>query len=166
VHLELVGWSKWLALSRGLYIRLSCIKSATAGAPDLPKFRWRDLRVGGTGVPGTLAMGRFWMGSPHRWVFLDLRRSSNEVLVLELQNYPYDSRDGRGRRRCGSARDTPRGERGATRRGMTPRPEGASIHRHRDEARSFGGSGGWSGRLSRHPLRRCQQWITVKVPTL
>jgi hypothetical protein len=31
------------------------------------------------------------MGSPHRWVFLDLRRSSNEVLVLELQNYPYDS---------------------------------------------------------------------------
>jgi hypothetical protein len=26
----------------------------------------------------------------HRWVFLDLRRSSKEVPVLELQNYRYD----------------------------------------------------------------------------
>ena len=70
---------------------LFCIKSAATGAPGLPKFRWTDLRVGGTGVPGTLAMGRFRMGSTHRWVFLDLRRSSNEVLVLELQNYRYDA---------------------------------------------------------------------------
>jgi len=31
------------------------------------------------------------MGSPHRWVFLDLRRSSKEVLVLELQDYRYDA---------------------------------------------------------------------------
>jgi hypothetical protein len=80
-----------LALSRGLDIPLACIKSATAGAPGLPKFRWTDLRLGGTGVPGTLAVGRFWMGSPHRWVFLDLRRSSKEVLVLELQDYRYDA---------------------------------------------------------------------------
>jgi len=57
----------------------------------LAKFRWTDLRLGGTGVPGTLAVGRFWMGSPHRWVFLDLRRSSKEVLVLELQDYRYDA---------------------------------------------------------------------------
>jgi len=28
--------------------------------------------------------------SPHRWVFLDLRRSSKAVPVLELQNYRYD----------------------------------------------------------------------------
>jgi hypothetical protein len=48
------------------------------------------LRLGGTYVPGKLATGRFWIGSPHRWVFLDLRRSSKEVLVLELQNYRYD----------------------------------------------------------------------------
>jgi hypothetical protein len=41
-------------------------------------------------VPGRLATGRFWMGSPHRWVFLNLRKSSKEVLVLELQNYRYD----------------------------------------------------------------------------
>ena len=48
------------------------------------------MRLGGTYVPGKLATGRFWIGSPHRWVFLDLRRSSKEVLVLELQNYRYD----------------------------------------------------------------------------
>ena len=91
LHLELVGWDQLLALSRDLDIPFACIKSATAGAPCLPKFRWTDLRLGGTGVPGTLAVGRFWMGSPHRWVFLDLRRSSKEVLVLELQDYRYDA---------------------------------------------------------------------------
>src|SRR5271169_1263928 len=46
---------------------LPCIKSAAAGAPGLLKFRWTDLRLGGTGAPGTLAAGRFWMGPPHRW---------------------------------------------------------------------------------------------------
>jgi hypothetical protein len=30
------------------------------------------------------------MGSPHRRTFLDLRRSSQEVLALELQNHRYD----------------------------------------------------------------------------
>jgi hypothetical protein len=29
-------------------------------------------------------------GSPYRWVFLDLRRSSKEVPVLELQKYRCD----------------------------------------------------------------------------
>ena len=96
-HLELVGWDQLLALSRGLDIPLACIRSATAGAPGIPKFRWTDLRLGGTGMPGTLALGRFWMGSPRRWVFLDLRRFSNEVLVLELQGYRYDAGHVRGR---------------------------------------------------------------------
>jgi hypothetical protein len=41
-------------------------------------------------MPGTLAAGRLWIGSSYRWVFLDLRRSSKEVLVLELQNYRYE----------------------------------------------------------------------------
>ena len=48
------------------------------------------MRLGGTHVPSRLATGRFWMGSPHQWVFLDLRQSSKEVLVLELQNHRYD----------------------------------------------------------------------------
>jgi len=90
LHLELTGWSRWLAPSRGLDIPLSCIKSATGGPAGLPKFRWTDLRLGGTHVPGRVATGRFWMGSPHRWVFLDLRRSSKGVLILELQNYRYE----------------------------------------------------------------------------
>jgi len=90
LHLELMGWSRWLAPSRGLDIPLSCIKSATGGPAGLPKFRWTDLRLGGTHVPGRVATGRFWMGSPHRWVFLDLRKSSREVLVLQLKDYRYD----------------------------------------------------------------------------
>lgn len=75
LHLELTGRGKWLGLSGGLDIPLSCVKNAAAGAPGLPKFRWTDLRlrVGGASVPGMLAIGRFWMGSPHRWTFLDLR---------------------------------------------------------------------------------------------
>ena len=64
---------------------------ARQGCASLPKFRWTDLHLGGTSVPGILAAGRFWMASPHCWVFLDLRRSSKEVLVLKLQNYRYDA---------------------------------------------------------------------------
>jgi len=30
------------------------------------------------------------MGSPRRWVFLDLRQSSTQALALELQNYRYN----------------------------------------------------------------------------
>ena len=79
LHLELISWSRWLALSRGLDIPLPCIKTTAAGAPGLRKFRWIDLRLGGTRVPGTLAAVRFWMGYPRRWGFLHLRRSSKEV---------------------------------------------------------------------------------------
>jgi len=73
--------------TEGLDILLACIRSAATGAPGLPKFRWTDFHLGGTSVPGILAAGRFWMASPHCWVFLDLRRSSKEVLVLKLHNY-------------------------------------------------------------------------------
>jgi hypothetical protein len=50
LHLELLGWSKWLAISGSLDIPLHCIKRASAGAPGLPEFRWTDLRTGGTSV--------------------------------------------------------------------------------------------------------------------
>jgi len=91
LHLELSRWSKLLAILGSLNIPLHCIKRATAGAPGLPEFRWTDLRTRGTSVPGVLAAGRFSMGSPRRRAFLDLRRTSKEVLFLELENYPYDA---------------------------------------------------------------------------
>lgn len=90
LYLEIPGWRKWLALTGSLDIPLSCIVSAARGEPGLPKFRSGDLRLGGTGLPGLLAMGRYRMGSPPRRTFLALRRSSREVLVLELRDYRYD----------------------------------------------------------------------------
>ena len=91
LHLGLSGWSKLLAICSSLDIPLGCIKRARAGAPGLPKFSWTDLRTGGTSLPGILAAGRFSVGSPRRKTFLDLRRSSKQVLSLELENYAYDA---------------------------------------------------------------------------
>ena len=91
LHLDLLGWSKLLAISRSLDVPLHCIKRSTAGPPGLPRFRATDLRTGGTSLPGILAAGRFSMGSPRRRTFLDLRRSSKEVLSLDLENYRYDA---------------------------------------------------------------------------
>jgi hypothetical protein len=90
LHLELLGWSKLAALAGSLDIPLACVKSAAAGPPGLPKFQWGDRRVGGTGLPGLVAAGRFIMGTPRRHAFLDLRGSSKDVVVLELADYRYD----------------------------------------------------------------------------
>jgi hypothetical protein len=90
LHLDLLGWSKLLALARSLDIPFACVKSAAAGPPGLPKFQWGDRRVGGTGLPGVVAAGRYSMGNPRRRVFLDLRGSSRNVVVLELAGYRYD----------------------------------------------------------------------------
>jgi hypothetical protein len=90
LRLELTGWSRWLALAGRLDIPLSAILRASAGPPGLPKFDWSDRRVGGTSIPGFFAMGRFRIGSPPRRAFLELRRSSTEVLALELRDYLYD----------------------------------------------------------------------------
>ena len=89
IHLEVLGWSKVLALKSSLDIPVRCVKHALAGTAGLPRFRWTDLRAGGTGLPGVIAAGTFYMGSPQRRVFLDLRRWSKEIVVLELENYPY-----------------------------------------------------------------------------
>ena len=91
LRLQLHGLSRWLALSGRFDIPLTCIRSATAGAPGLPHFRPTDLRLGGTSVPGVFAIGRFSMGSPRRATFLALRRSSRQVLALELENHRYDA---------------------------------------------------------------------------
>ena len=91
LHLELLGWSKWLAISSNLDIPLRCITRATAGAPGLPEFRWTDLRTAGTSLPGIFAVGRFSMASPRRRTFLDLWRSSKQILSLELENYRDDA---------------------------------------------------------------------------
>ena len=90
LHLEMFGWSWLLCSRRKLDIPLQAIKQAYAGPQGLPKFRWTDLRLMGTGVPRRIAAGTYSMGQPRQRVFLDLRSSSTNVLILELENYRYD----------------------------------------------------------------------------
>ena len=90
LHLEVLGWTKLWALASSLDIPIPCIKSAHVGTPGLPTFQRGDLRMGGTSVRGLFAAGTFAMGSPRRRTFLDLRRSSKDVLVLALENHKYD----------------------------------------------------------------------------
>ena len=88
LHVEMLGWSKLLGMKSRIDIPLSAITSVTAAA-GLPKFRWTDLRVLGTGSPGSIAIGTYWMGSPHRWAFLDVRSSSKEVVSMEIEGQFY-----------------------------------------------------------------------------
>ncbi len=91
IHVEMLGWSKLFTLRRSLDIPAQCVRGAVAGEPGLPPLRWSDLRLGGTALPGLIAAGTYYMGRPRRWVFIDLRRSSKNVLVLELEGYRYST---------------------------------------------------------------------------
>jgi hypothetical protein len=88
LHVEILGWNKLLGLKSSIDVPLSAIKSVTAAA-GLPRFQWTDLRVLGTGIPGSIAVGTYWIGSPHRWAFLDVRSSSREVVALEIEGQFY-----------------------------------------------------------------------------
>ena len=88
LHVEVFGWSRLLGLKRSLDIPLSAIKqvSATSG---LPHFQWSDIRAPGTGVPGVVAIGTYWMGSPRRRAFIDVTRWSKQAVKLEIEGQPY-----------------------------------------------------------------------------
>ena len=90
LHMEILGWDKFLGLRSSIVIPLNAIKSVRADA-GLPEFRWTDVRVLGTGFPGVIAVGTYWIGSPHRWAFLDVRRSSKDVVWLEIEGQFYSS---------------------------------------------------------------------------
>ena len=88
LHVEILGWSRLLGMKRSIDVPLDAITSFSASA-ELPKFRWTDLRLFGTSIPGTLAVGTYWIGSPHRWAFLDIRSSSKDVVSLEIEGRFY-----------------------------------------------------------------------------
>lgn len=90
LHVEILGWDKFLGLKSSINVPLTAIKSAREAA-GLPEFRWTDVRVLGTGIPRKIAVGTYWIGSPHRWAFLDVRSSSKDVLSLELEGQFYSS---------------------------------------------------------------------------
>lgn len=88
LHVEVLGWSRLLGFKRSLDIPLSAIKdiSATSG---LPHFQWGDIRAPGTGIPGVVAIGTYWMGSPRRRAFIDVTRWSKNVVKLEIEGQRY-----------------------------------------------------------------------------
>jgi hypothetical protein len=88
LHVEILGWSRLLGFKRSINVPLDAITSFSASA-ELPKFRWTDLRVFGTSIPGKLAVGTYWIGSPHQWAFLDVRSSSKDVVSLEIEGRFY-----------------------------------------------------------------------------
>ena len=90
LHIDVLRWSAILGLRRSLDIPAGHVRGVRVGPPGLPTFRLGDLRTLGTSLPGVVAVGSFRMGRPWRRAFLDLRRSSREVLVLELEGWRYD----------------------------------------------------------------------------
>jgi len=90
LRVEVLGWSKLLALKSRFEVPLKSIRNVTAAA-GLPQFRWSDIRVLGTGIPGVMAVGTYWLGSPHRWAFLDVRSRSKEVVTLELEGQRFST---------------------------------------------------------------------------
>ncbi|HYB90118.1 MAG TPA: hypothetical protein VEC38_03640 [Candidatus Binataceae bacterium] len=88
LHLEVLGWSKFFALKSSIDIPRTSIKDARVGR-HLPARRWTDLRALGTGFPGIISAGTFWMGSPRQWVFVDLTRWSKEVITLFTEGQRY-----------------------------------------------------------------------------
>jgi hypothetical protein len=89
LHVEILGWDKLLGMKSSIDVPVGAIKSVDAAA-GFPKLRWTDIRVLGTGYPG-VAIGTFWMGSPHGWAFLDVRRSSKDVVSFEIEGRFYSS---------------------------------------------------------------------------
>jgi Fe-S-cluster formation regulator IscX/YfhJ len=90
LRVEVLGWRKWLTFIPRFDIATDCIARASVGPAGLPQFRRTDRRVGAASIPGWFALGRFSMGQPRQRAFLDLRRSSKEVVILDLKNFRYD----------------------------------------------------------------------------
>jgi hypothetical protein len=90
LHVEILGWDKFLGLKSSINVPLKAIKSVSKAA-GLPEFQWTDVRVLGTGIPRKIAVGTHWIGSPHRWAFLDVRSSSKDVVSMEIVGQFYSS---------------------------------------------------------------------------
>ena len=72
------------ALSGSFTVPLDCVVSATV--VDKITYDTVGLRMGGTGIPGIIALGRFWKSK--QWIFCDWKRGER-ALVIELKNFTY-----------------------------------------------------------------------------
>jgi hypothetical protein len=88
LHIDVLGWSRLLGFKRSLDIPLTAVKQVSA-ASGLPHFQWGDIRAPGTSIPGVLAIGTYWIGSPRRRAFIDVNRWSKNVVKLEIEGQRY-----------------------------------------------------------------------------
>lgn len=72
------------SLSRSFVVPLDCLVNATI--VDKITYDLVGLRMGGTGIPGLIALGRFWKSK--QWIFCDWKRGERAV-VIELKNFTY-----------------------------------------------------------------------------
>ena len=82
--IKLGFWKTLGALSGSFSVPLNCI----VGTSVDETITWSNvgLRMGGTGIPGLIALGRFW--KPKQWIFCDWSRGQR-VAVIELTNFRY-----------------------------------------------------------------------------
>lgn len=78
------GWDAVWALTRGVRVPLSAVRSVTV-VPPKPALRAAGLRVMGTYVPRTVAAGRFWRPR-HRELWL--ARWPERVLAIDCARPP------------------------------------------------------------------------------
>ncbi len=90
VRVEVTGWRKLLTFISRFDILIDCIVRAGVFPPVLPRFQFTDRRTGGASITGWFALDQFSMGRPRWSAFLDLRLSSQQVVVLDLRDSKFD----------------------------------------------------------------------------
>lgn len=84
IKVKLSFLKKLGALSGDLSVPLELVETVTVE----PNLTWNNsgLRMGGTGIPGVIALGRFW--KPGLSSFVDWK-SGEQVVIINLKNYSY-----------------------------------------------------------------------------
>jgi hypothetical protein len=83
--IKVLGWSKFWCLKSRIDVPLRRVRQARVGG-ELPKGYW--LRMPGTSMPGFIKAGSYWKRSS--WSFWDIRRRTDNVLVIECSDSEYD----------------------------------------------------------------------------
>lgn len=84
IRVKLSFWKKLGSLSGDLSVPLELVETVTVE----PTINWQNagLRIGGTGIPGVIALGRFW--KPGVSTFCDWKRGE-QVVIINLKHFAY-----------------------------------------------------------------------------
>jgi len=93
LHLEVLGWDKLWAFKSRLEIPLAHVTSVRmlSGLDELKALSRElgfGLRMPGTDVPGLITAGSYKF-SRGGWVFIDVHRPFDRIVLIELTDEPY-----------------------------------------------------------------------------